>query len=284
MDDFSETGDLSQLFEDAHMDLLAALQSIEGWRGQENRDVVLELRQILDELEILSEDESLLLGVSERARLDDALERLAYVQQDMRDTRWKGSGSGLYYEYVRAAHTALQTIPERIERLQASALVLADTDSETPIAVAVLELATAALLDAIGSDPEAWTRLGSRRFEEILAEIWDGLGWQTLLTPPAKDGGFDIRAIRNSSGMCLCYLVEAKSYRPDRPVGIAAVRHLYGVVEREQASHGVIATTSRFTRDAQAEAALLKYRVTLADFQQVLAWVAEYRRLKFGDA
>jgi restriction endonuclease Mrr len=198
----------------------------------------------------------------------------------VRDDRWKGGGAGLHYQYLSAAVTALHRIPEELEQLQQAALVLSDESSLSPSAVTVLQRAVEGLLEEIGSDPEMWIRLGSRRFEEVLAEIWAGLGWEAVLTPPSKDGGFDIRAIRNASGMCLCYLVEAKAYRPDRPVGIAAVRHLYGVVERERASHGVIATTSRFTRDAQAEAATLKYRVTLADFQQVLGWVTEYRRLR----
>jgi restriction endonuclease Mrr len=60
------------------------------------------------------------------------------------------------------------------------------------------------------------------------------------------------------------------------------VRHLYGVVEREHATHGIIATTSTFTRDATIEAETLKYRLTLADFQKVLQWLEEYRKAVKG--
>ena len=46
-----------------------------------------------------------------------------------------------------------------------------------------------------------WTQLGPRTFEELLSEMWRGLGWQTVLPPPVRDGGFDIRAIRNEKAL-----------------------------------------------------------------------------------
>jgi Restriction endonuclease len=274
------------LFEGARAELVGALDAVEeaqatGWTGRELAShVMTELRQVLDELEELSADESLLLDGPNRARLVDAIDRVRFVSEDVRSDHWQGSNAGIHYQYLESAVAALHVIPEQLEELQQSALVLSDEHGVSPATVTVLQHAAERLLAEIGSDPEEWIHLGSRRFEEILAEIWAGLGWETALTPPANDGGFDIRAVRSTNGMCLCYLVEAKAYRPDRPVGIAAVRHLYGVVEKERASHGVIATTSRFTRGAQAAAATLRYRVTLADFQQVLDWVAEYRRLR----
>jgi hypothetical protein len=149
--------------------------------------------------------------------------------------------------------------------------------SETSLYVPFAETASA-VLHRLGPDPREWHALGPRRFEELLAEIWSGLGWETFLTPPTSDGGLDIRAIRNDEGICLCYLIEAKAYDPVRPVGVELVRTLYGVVERERATHGVLATTSRFTVGAIAEARALRYRVSLADFQKVLDWTREYRR------
>jgi hypothetical protein len=138
--------------------------------------------------------------------------------------------------------------------------------------------AASTLLQRLSADPREWHALGPRRFEELLAEIWSGLGWETLLTPPSGDGGLDIRAIRNDKGICLCYLIEAKAYDPARPVGIELVRTLYGVVERERATHGILATTSHFTIGAIQEARALRYRVSLADFHKVLDWTQEYRR------
>jgi len=139
--------------------------------------------------------------------------------------------------------------------------------------------ATLKLIKRLGCDQREWHALGSRKFEEILADIWQELGWKTILTPPSGDGGIDIRAVRNNKGIWLCYLIQAKAYDPQRPVGIEAVRTLYGVVERERASHGILATTSRFTAGAIEESQALRYRVSLAGFEKVLEWTREYQRM-----
>lgn len=157
--------------------------------------------------------------------------------------------------------------------------VLPPDDALTDVIRLQIEDVAQSILGRIGEDPREWLALGSRRFEELLAEIWRGFGWQTVLTPPVGDGGFDVRAVRNDYGITLCYLLEAKCYAPDRPVGVEIVRQLVGVVERERASHGVIATTSRYTKGAHTEVRDRQYRLTLADFQSVLGWVSTYRRI-----
>lgn len=155
-------------------------------------------------------------------------------------------------------------------------------NSEKELLVVPAQKTLSELIMRLGPDPRDWYSLGSRRFEELLAEIWSGLGWETVLTPPSNDGGFDIRAIRNTTGVTACYLIEAKAYDPCHPVGVEVVRHLYGVVERERATHGILATTSRFTKGAIAESQALRYRLSLADFSQVRKWASLYLGIKNG--
>ncbi len=150
---------------------------------------------------------------------------------------------------------------------------------ELPKLILPSEVPIKELISRLGQDPRSWTAVGSRKFEEILAEIWAGLGWETILTPPKNDGGFDIRAIKNAEGVMLCYLIEAKAYDPSNPVGIETVRRLYGVVERERASHGILATTSYFTKGALSESRALQYKLSLADFNQILKWVNQYSKI-----
>ena len=141
-------------------------------------------------------------------------------------------------------------------------------------------LAIRELVYRLGPDALQWYQLGPRTFEEVLSEIWSGLGWETLLTPPSKDGGFDVRAIRNEHGLILCYLIEAKAYHPSNPVGVHIVRRMIGTVEMHRATHGIIATTSRFTAGAQSESKALQYRLTLANFGNVLHWLERYKQLQ----
>jgi hypothetical protein len=186
----------------------------------------------------------------------------------------------VFTDYMEKAINQLKYIPQNVF-IQDTHAKLDDLDVGTiSKKLLVSEAATTELIRALGSNPIEWFSLGSRRFEEILAEIWSGLGWVTVLTPPTQDGGFDIRAVKDEYGMILCYLIEAKAYKPDKKVGIDVVRKLYGVVEREKASHGIIATTSRFTKGAIKEAKALQYRVSLADFCRIQEWIKAYKALQ----
>lgn len=69
------------------------------------------------------------------------------------------------------------------------------------------------------------------------------------------------------------YVVECKRYSPDRPVGVGIVRELYGVVQAERLTGGIVATTSYFTADARQFTAQLSYQLSLADFHAVRSWI-----------
>ena len=76
------------------------------------------------------------------------------------------------------------------------------------------------LIDYLQSNPREIHNLDSRQFEELIAFQLQKDGWETCLTAPTRDGGFDIRAIQKIGGFEFCLLVEAKKYRADRPVGV----------------------------------------------------------------
>jgi restriction endonuclease Mrr len=75
----------------------------------------------------------------------------------------------------------------------------------------------------------------------------------------------------------LC-LVEAKKYRPDRPVGIEIVRQLYGTFCDEQANSAMLVTTSRFTRDAHEFQEKHKYQLQLREYAHVVDWLFKFGR------
>jgi restriction system protein len=91
----------------------------------------------------------------------------------------------------------------------------------------------------------------SREFEEFIAQIFSKHGFSVELTQRTRDGGRDIVAIRSDLGLRSKYIVECKRYAPNRPIGVELVRNLYGVQQQEGANKSVLATTSRFTKDAQ---------------------------------
>lgn len=143
------------------------------------------------------------------------------------------------------------------------------------------------LLKFLAANPNKLHTLEPRRFEELIADIFRDFGYEVILTPRSRDGGHDIRAIRKDSVGMLLYLIECKKYAPQRPVGVDVVRGLYGVTTAEGASCGIIATTSRFTRDAEEFADKIRYKMSLRDFNHLVGWLKQYpvsksRALKIG--
>jgi HJR/Mrr/RecB family endonuclease len=151
-------------------------------------------------------------------------------------------------------------------------------DSGLVVPATKIELANVneELIRYLARHPKSLYVLEPRRFEELVAEIFRDFGYEVLLTPRSNDGGVDIRAVRKDSVGTLLYLIECKRYRQDRAVGVDLVRSLYGVIQAEGASCGVLATTSRFTKGAQEFARRFRFQLSLRDYTHVVAWLEEY--------
>jgi restriction system protein len=66
-------------------------------------------------------------------------------------------------------------------------------------------------------------------------------------------------------------VVDTQRYRADRPVGVGIVRALFGVVEGQKASAGVVATTSFFSEPARRYPEEFPFRLGLQDFRDIHA-------------
>lgn len=134
------------------------------------------------------------------------------------------------------------------------------------------------LVDALAKEPELLYDLPSRRFEELVAELMSREGFSVTLTPATRDGGKDV-IVRCASvlGSAL-YYVECKKYGRQQSVGIRTVRELYGVVEHDSVTGGIIATTSFFSKGALEFQEKVPYRLTLKDFSDLSSWLASSSR------
>jgi restriction endonuclease len=120
--------------------------------------------------------------------------------------------------------------------------------------------------------PQELLALDSRQFEELVAEIWRNLGYETELTARTKDGGRDIIAVRKFEAS-VRFLIECKRYNPSHKVGVELVRALYGVKMHEKATKGILATTSTFTRGAKGFFNDHMWELEPRDFDGVVDWV-----------
>jgi restriction endonuclease Mrr len=138
-----------------------------------------------------------------------------------------------------------------------------------------------ALIDELRRHPHLMRELQPRRFEELVAEMFERRGCKVRLTPATRDGGVDIYAVEQHAFGESLYLIECKRYKENRKVGVEPVRGLYAVTESERATRGILVTTSFFTKDAIAFASPLEYRIALRDFDSLRQWLAE---MKLGGA
>lgn len=134
------------------------------------------------------------------------------------------------------------------------------------------------LIEKLKRQPTDLFKVTARQFEEVIADLLKDMGMDVELTPQTRDGGADIFAYMDTDlGKLLC-LVEAKQYRETRPVGVSLVRGLYGTVVHQQASKGMLVTTSRFTKDAQTFQQKHEYILSLKDYSDVLSWILKYKQ------
>lgn len=132
------------------------------------------------------------------------------------------------------------------------------------------------LMRYLKADPRRLHALTPRDFEKVITRILLDLGLHVWLTPEQKDGGRDILAVSKSSVGTVLTLVECKHYRHDRPVSVDIVRGVYGVLQQQRATNALIATTSRFTKDAIEFREAVRYQMELKDFRGIAEWLAKY--------
>jgi hypothetical protein len=147
--------------------------------------------------------------------------------------------------------------------------------------------AIALLINKIGTKPailrDIPTKTGWRVFEEIVAEVFRGFGYQVDLTKMTRDGGKDIIALRKHGDEIIeRLLIECKHWKDK--LDVRPVRNLVGVaVTQEELPTGIIlATTSSFTEDAK-ELQInpnISIKLDLRDYNDILSWIGDYNAIQ----
>ena len=117
------------------------------------------------------------------------------------------------------------------------------------------------------------SRLTSRDFEELVADVFSFLGYNVRLTKQTRDGGYDMIATKNIDGLSYMIIIECKKYASHRKVDVALVRGLYGVQASEQANKSVLVTSSAFTADARAFAEERRNLISLCDINDLIEMI-----------
>ena len=131
-----------------------------------------------------------------------------------------------------------------------------------------------ALLSYLDKNPNDVFSLAPRQFEELVAELLRKSGYEVRLGAGSRDGGVDIRALRATEIGLDLTLVQCKRWDPKvKKVGEPVVKQLYGSLSEQNASHGLIVTTSTFTSTALKFIERVKYRMDGKDFEKLQTWI-----------
>jgi len=90
--------------------------------------------------------------------------------------------------------------------------------------------------------------LNPREFESLITNLFEKMGLETRQTRPSRDGGVDCVAYDPRPIFGGKVVIQAKRYK--NTVGVSAVRDLYGTVQNEGASKGILVTTSGYGRSS----------------------------------
>ena len=126
------------------------------------------------------------------------------------------------------------------------------------------------LIEQIKRDRSVIYKISDRKFEELVAAVFERNGYNVELTPAIKDGGKDVIATRNVNGVPICLYIECKHYDPSDPVGVGIVRSAAGVRSHDRVNKAIIVTTSRFTRGASKFAAEEQHLIQLMGLDDLL--------------
>jgi restriction system protein len=90
--------------------------------------------------------------------------------------------------------------------------------------------------------------LSPSEFEALITNLFATMGLDTRLTQPSRDGGVDCVAYDPRPIFGGKVVIQAKRYK--NTVGVIAVRDLFGTVQNEGASKGILVTTSGYGKAA----------------------------------
>jgi restriction system protein len=86
--------------------------------------------------------------------------------------------------------------------------------------------------------------LSPGEFESLITNLFEKMGLETRQTQASRDGGVDCVAWDNRPIFGGKVVIQAKRYK--NTVGVSAVRDLFGTVQNEGASKGILVTTSGY--------------------------------------
>ena len=131
-----------------------------------------------------------------------------------------------------------------------------------------------------GSFPEI-DRMNWRKFEQLTAEYLDRAGFRVELGPGRNDDGIDVRAWSKDDEITRPHVI-VQCKRQKASVDKLVIKSLYADVVHENATSGLLVTTSRISPGAEQTRLARAYPIVVADRATLRAWLKALRKPGVG--
>ena len=140
-----------------------------------------------------------------------------------------------------------------------------------------INITTQSLIDKVAIRPEILQEITPRQFEELVCGLFERKGYNVQLTKQTRDGGKDLIVLNNSILGDMLIYAECKKWAPMHPVNVGLVRQLYGTVEADRATAGIMVTNSYFSREARRFQQTIKSRMSLINYSELMKQIMDCR-------
>jgi len=165
------------------------------------------------------------------------------------NNRSSGRKSVQLQNYLHNNPTNLEII--NLEELEKWSESLPDeqTAKEFNEVIYYIKILSKKLIELVARNPDNLKQLEWRDLERTIAELFEGIGFKTTLTPSSKDGGKDVILECTIDEINKSYIIEIKHWRSGQKVGQNAVKEFTQVIFNEKREKGLFLSTYGFSNN-----------------------------------
>jgi restriction system protein len=147
----------------------------------------------------------------------------------------------------------------------------------------ILKVTSSRLAKRIAEEPRYVERLNWWEMEQLVSDLFDGLGFKVTLTPSSKDGGKDVILECIVDGKQRSYVVEIKHWRSEQKVGKKAVTKFLNVLVREKRDGGLFLSTYGYANNAfESLTEMERQTLRFGEHDKVVNVCKQYLKLQSG--
>lgn len=151
------------------------------------------------------------------------------------------------------------------------------------IVVAGMRFVAQWIISEIARNPNELYEVEWRILEHVIAQIFEGLGFDVTLTEASKDGGKDLILDCEIGGCPASYIVEIKHWNSGKRVGGGILQRFLRVILSERRSGGLFLSTSGYSGNAFEQFTMFERRmVRFGNDEKVVGLCQTFERMKSG--